>query len=115
MGLFCADDGSSRHLPLRGEVRLTSKSAMFFPSQTLSVSASPWLMNGLLSLGCPSPAGRGALRRGGARSDREGFSETGQGLARRRWGQSDVAGVTGGDKGTRLSQPGPHTLSDLFR
>ena len=66
VGLFsCADDGSSRHLPLRGGVRLTSKSAMFFPSQTLSVSTSPWLMNGLLSLGCPSPVGRGSVRQGG--------------------------------------------------
>lgn len=39
---------------------VTSKSAMFFPSQKLSCSISEWLMNGLFSRGFPSPAGQTA-------------------------------------------------------
>lgn len=43
---------------LQEKVQLTSKSAMFFPSKKLSRSMSPLLMMGLLSLDCPSPAGK---------------------------------------------------------
>lgn len=56
------DEASAGHAPSTTphplHTPLTSKSAMFFPSYSFPFSRSVLLMNGLLSLGFPSPGGK---------------------------------------------------------